>query len=140
MNTLKIAICQILAIDGDRAGNFVRIENALRQAARAHAQIACFPETALFGWVNSDAHDRAHPIPGADTDRLAALARTYDTYICIGLAEKDAHKLYDSAVLIDNHGKEMAKVVTNAAAKLNTPVIGTNLIGQITHGPWTGRL
>ncbi len=81
MNTLKIAICQILALDGDRAGNFVRIENALRQAARAHAQIACFPETALLGWVNPDAHDRAHPIPGADTDRLAALARKYDTYI-----------------------------------------------------------
>ena len=218
MNTLKIAICQILALDGDRAGNFVRIENALRQAARADAEIACFPETALLGWVNSDAHDRACPIPGADTDRLAALARTYDTYICIGLAEKDAHKLYDSAVLIDNHGeillkhrkinllaelmtppytpgadvavahtplgrigllicadtfqedllakmaalkpdillvpygwaapeqkwpdhgKEMAKVVTNAALKLNTPVIGTNLIGKITHGPWTGQI
>ncbi len=218
MNTLKIAICQILVLDGDRAGNFLRIENALRQAARAHAQIACFPETVLLGWVNSDAHDRAHPIPGADTDRLAALARKYDTYICIGLAEKDAHKLYDSAVLIDNegeillkhrkinllvelmtppytpgvdvavahtplgrigllicadtfaedllektaalkpdillvpygwaapdqqwpnHGKEMAKVVTNAAAKLNTPVIGTNSTGKITHGPWTGRI
>jgi len=218
MNTLKIAICQILALDGDRAGNFVRIENALRQAARADAQIACFPETVLLGWVNSDAHDRAHPIPGADTDRLAALARKYDIYICIGLAEKDAHKLYDSAVLIDNkgvvllkhrkinlltelmtppytpgadvavahtllgrigllicadtfaedllaktaalrpdillvpygwaapeqqwpdHGKEMAKVVTNAAGKLNTPVIGTNLTGKITHGPWTGHI
>jgi len=196
MNTLKIAICQILALDGDRAGNFVRIENALRQASRADAQIACFPETALLGWVNSDAHDCACPIPGADTDRLAALARKYDTYICIGLAEKDAGNLYDSAVLIDNHGKillkhrkinllaelmtppytpgehvavahtplgriallicadtfrddllekiahgkKMAKVVTNAAAKLNTPVIGTNLIGKITHGPWAGRI
>jgi len=217
MNTLKIAICQILALDGDRAGNFVRIENALRQASRADAQIACFPETALLGWVNSDAHDCACPIPGADTDRLAALARKYDTYICIGLAEKDAGNLYDSAVLIDNegvvllkhrkinllaelmtppytpgehvavantplgriallicadtfqddllektarlkpdillvpygwaapeqqwpnHGKEMAKVVTNAAARLNTPVIGTNSIGKTTHGPWAGR-
>ncbi len=218
MNRLKIAICQILALDGDRAGNFERIESALRQASRADAQIACFPETALLGWVNSDAHDCACPIPGADTDRLAELARKYDTCICIGLAEKDADKLYDSAVLIDNHGeillkhrkinllkelmtppytpgedvavahtplgriallicadtfqddllaktaalkpdillvpygwaapeqqwpdhgKEMAKVVTNAAGKLKTPVIATNLTGIITHGPWTGRI
>ncbi len=37
------------------------------------------------------------------------------------------------------HGQELERVVRNAARIINAPVIGTNLIGQITHGPWTGR-
>ncbi len=37
------------------------------------------------------------------------------------------------------HGKELERVVTNAARVCDAPVIGTNLIGQITHGPWAGR-
>jgi predicted amidohydrolase len=37
------------------------------------------------------------------------------------------------------HGKELERVVRNAARVINAPVIGTNLIGQITHGPWQGR-
>lgn len=29
---MKIAVCQIFSLDGDREGNVVRIENALREA------------------------------------------------------------------------------------------------------------
>ena len=64
MRTIQMAMCQIVCLDGDRAGNFVRIENALREAKAAQADIACFPETAILGWVNPEAHERAFPIPG----------------------------------------------------------------------------
>ena len=37
------------------------------------------------------------------------------------------------------HGKELERVVAEAAKTIGAPVIGTNLIGQITHGPWRGR-
>jgi predicted amidohydrolase len=37
------------------------------------------------------------------------------------------------------HGKELERVVANAAKVIGAPVVGTNLVGQITHGPWTGR-
>jgi predicted amidohydrolase len=37
------------------------------------------------------------------------------------------------------HGKQLERVVTNAAKIIGAPVIGTNLIGQITHGPWQGQ-
>jgi predicted amidohydrolase len=36
------------------------------------------------------------------------------------------------------HGKELERVVSNAARVIDAPVVGTNLVGQITHGPWTG--
>jgi len=211
-------MCQIFSLDGDRAGNFMRIENALREAKAAGAEIACFPETALLGWVNPDAHHRACPIPGADSNHLCKLAKAHDIYLCAGLEEKDGGKMYDSAVLIDNegrillkhrkinllaelmtppyaagesvdavetefgkigllicadthenkilkrmaalkpallivpygyaaeehqwpkHGKQLEKVVKNTARTTGAFVVGTNLVGEITNGPWRGRV
>src|SRR5271157_5921399 len=103
--TLRIAVCQILVIDGDREGNFRRIEYALDQAQAGGAQIAAFPESSILGWENPDAHRLATPIPGADSDRIAALARKYGIMIAIGLDEKDGGRLYDSAILIDKTGR-----------------------------------
>ena len=209
-------MCQIFSLDGDRAGNFVRIENAVAEARAAGAQIACFPETPLLGWVNPDAHERAFAIPGPDSRQLCKLAKAYDIYLCVGLEEKQEGKLYDSALLIDRrgrillkhrkiillaelmtppyspgesvdavetefgkvgllicadthensilkrmaklkpdllivpygyaaqeqkwpkHGRQLEKVVRNAAKKTGAAVVGTNLVGEITHGPWRG--
>ena len=218
MKTVRIAMCQIFCLDGDRWGNFVRIENAVREAKGAKADIACLPETALLGWVNPEAHERACPIPGPDSDRLCKLAKDYGIHLCVGLAEKDGKRLYDSALLIDNagqillkhrkinllselmsppytagdsvnavntafgkigllicadthedkilkrmaalepdlllvpygyaeaedawadHGKVLEKVVKNSAKKTGTLLVGTNLVGEITHGSWKGRV
>jgi len=218
MKMTKAAICQIFCLDGDRRGNLIRIESAIREAKDAGAEIACFPETAILGWVNPDAHKRAQPIPGEDSDKLCRLARDYELHLCIGLAEKKGRHLYDSAVLIDSkgnilikhrkinlltelmnppytagrnidvvetkfgkigllicadthdgkilermaalkpdlllipygyaaaesewpgHGKELEKVVINTAKKTGAFVIGTNLVGEITNGPWKGRI
>jgi predicted amidohydrolase len=218
MKTTKIAMCQIFSLDGDRAGNFVRVENAVREAKDAGAAIACFPEVVILGWVNPDAHKRAFPIPGADSDRLCRLASDYDIHLCVGLEEKEGRKLYDSALLIDNagrillkhrkinllaelmrppytpgesvgavetafgrigllicadthesrilnrmaalkpdlllvpygyaaeehewpgHARQLEKVVRNTARKTGAFVVGTNLVGEITKGPWRGRL
>jgi predicted amidohydrolase len=218
--SLRIAMCQIFSLDGDRSGNRVRIDNAVREAAAAGAQIVCFPETVMLGWVNPDAHERAHTIPGEDSDFLCRLAKDSDVFLCAGLAEKEGESpnLYDSVVLIDNrgeillkhrkiniltelmtspytpgkdvqvvetkygkigllicadtfkdeilsrmanlepdlllvpygwaapeskwpaHGKEMVKVVREAALKTGAYVFGTDLVGEITKGPWTGQV
>jgi predicted amidohydrolase len=218
-NTIKVAMCQIFVLDGDRMGNFVRIENAIAEAKAAGAQIACLPESIVLGWENPDAHRRAQPIPGNDTVRLGKLAQKYEIFICAGLDEKDEDKLYDSAVLIDDkgeillkhrklevlpelmdppytaakevnavvdtkfgkigllicadthknsildrmaklkpdlllipygyveeeqkwpdHGLQLQKVVKNAAMRTGAPVIGTNSVGEVTKGPWAGRI
>ena len=217
MSKIRVAMCQIVCLDGDRRGNFARTENAIREAKEAGADLACLPETAIYGWVNPDAHTRACPIPGEDSQRLCELARRYEVFLCAGLAEKDGERLYDSALLIDDagrillkqrkiillewlmtppyspgqevkvvqtrlgrigilicadthgqwilkrmaelqpdlelvpygyaaqedawpdHGRELERVVRNAAITIGAPVVGTNLVGQITHGPWTGR-
>lgn len=215
---VKIAMAQILCIDGDRAGNFVRIENALIEANKQNVEIIVFPESSILGWQNPDAHKRADPIPGDDSKRLCELAKKYGLFICIGLDEKEGDKLYDSAILINDngnlllkhrkfnvlpelmtppyslgkdinvaetkfgtigvlicadtfmdnmldimkskkpdlmlvpygwaapendwpeHGQELVKVVKNASRRIDCPVVGTDLIGQISRGPWTGMI
>jgi predicted amidohydrolase len=216
---IKIAMCQIFVQDGDREGNFVRIENAVAEAKKGGAKIACLPESIILGWENPDAHERACPIPGPDSDRLCALAGKYRIYICAGLDEKDGDKLYGAALLIDDagkillkhrklivlpelmdppysaakdvnavadtplgrigllicadthrddilekmaklkpdlllvpygyaeveqkwprHGKQLEYVVRKAARRTGSVVIGTDSVGQMTKGPWAGRI
>jgi len=123
---VRVAVCQILVIDGDRQGNFRRIEYALEAARANHADIATFPECSILGWENPDAHTLATPIPGADSDRIAALARKYGLMISIGLNEKDSSKLYDSAILMDKTGKLLSKYrKLNVLPKLMKPPYST---------------
>jgi len=213
---IRIAMCQIFCLDGDRSGNLARIENAIHEARQAEADIACFPETALFGWVNPEAHKRAHPIPGKDSEHLSRLANKYSIHLCIGIAEREDNRLYDSVILIDDrgkillkhrkmnilshlmtppytpgknvscvetrfgkigllicadtfkqdilarmaglkpdlllvpygwaakeedwpqHGQKLQNTVSKAAQITKAPVVGVDLVGEITHGPWTG--
>jgi predicted amidohydrolase len=215
---MKIAMCQIFTLDGDRRGNLVRIANAVHEAKEAEADVACLPEMALLGWVNPDAHEKAWPIPGPDSDALCKLAGDSNIFLCVGLAEKEDHCLYDAAILIDGngqiilkhrkinllselmtppytpgrdvdvvetkfgkigllicadthedyilrrmaalrpdlllvpygyaaeenewpgHGKVLGNVVRNTALQTGACVVGTNLVGQITHGPWKSRV
>ena len=62
---VRVAVCQTLCIDSDIEGNFRRVENALEAAAEQGAELACFPETALLGWINPEARglaDRGGPL------------------------------------------------------------------------------
>ncbi len=217
--SVRVAVCQILVIDSDREGNFRRIEYALEAAQARHADIAAFPESAILGWENPEAHRLATPIPGADSDRIAALARKYGLMIAIGLDEKDGGKLYDSAILVDKrgkllwkhrkinvlaelmdppyaegtpegigvvdteygrigllicadtfgdplfervkrlkpdlmlvpygwaaeidkwpgHAKELEHLISRRAAEIQCPLVGTDLVGVMSQGPWRGR-
>jgi predicted amidohydrolase len=104
-----IAMCQIVILDGDRSGNFIRIENAIVEAISKGAELICFPEAAMLGWLNSDAYTRACTIPGPDSDQLCGLAQKYAVYLCIGVEEFDSGRLFNSALLIDDRGQILLK-------------------------------
>jgi predicted amidohydrolase len=215
-----IAMCQIFILDGDRSGNFVRIENAIAEAKSKGAEFVCFPEATMLGWLNSDAHARACTIPGPDSDQLCGLAKKYGVYICIGVEEFELGRLFNSALLIDDsgqillkhrqvnipqklmsppysagsesniaaaktrfgkigllicadthredlldrmatlkpnlllvpygyaeeeqkwpaHGEQFHNTVINAAKRTGAAVLGTNLVGRISRGPWSGKV
>jgi len=106
---VKVAIAQIFYLDGDRAGNLVRIENAITEAKGQGAEIVAFPESCLLGWENPAAHQRACPLPGRDSDELCALARKHQVFLCVGLDEKEGEKLFGACLLIDDAGNILLK-------------------------------
>jgi predicted amidohydrolase len=215
-----IAMCQIFLLDGDRSGNFVRIENAIAEAKAKGAELICFPEATMLGWLNSDAHARACTIPGPDSEQLCELAKKYGVYLCIGVEEFELGRLFNSVLLIDDrgqillkyrqinipqklmsppysagnesdiatvntrfgrigllicadthredildrmaalklnlllvpygyaeeelkwpaHGEQFHNAVINAAKRTCAAVLGTNSVGRISRGPWSGRI
>ncbi|MBN1419446.1 MAG: hypothetical protein JXP34_11760 [Planctomycetes bacterium] len=216
---VRVAVCQIRVTDGDIEGNTARIAAAAAEAARGGAQIACFPETALIGWIHPKAHALARPIPGPLSDAIGSIARRNRVFIAIGLTERVSGGIHDAAILVGPDGRILAKhrkintlgelmdppylrgrpsdigtadtaigrigllicadtfvedhlrrlrerrpdvvvvpygwaapreawpahgetlegTVLRAARTIGAPVIGPNLIGEITCGPWTGR-
>ena len=131
-NVVRVAVCQTFCIDSDRDGNFRRIEYAVEAAARQKAQLACFPETAVLGWINPEAHRLAEPIPGAISQRISELARKHKLMICIGLSEKDGEKLYDSVILVDSDGNILSKHrKVNTLVELLDPPYARGTIDEI---------
>ena len=119
-------------IDSDREGNFRRIEYALETARAGHADIATFPESCVLGWENPDAHKLGTPIPGADSDRIAALAQKYGLMIAIGLDEKVGDQLYGSAILVDKTRMILAKHrKLNVLAELMDPPYSVGSVDDI---------
>jgi predicted amidohydrolase len=104
-----IAIGQILCIDGDHFGNLQKIEKAVEYAKIKKAEIIVFPESVIYGWVNPDAHFKAIPIPGDDSDFLCKIAKKHSIFIFIGLDENENNNLFDSAILIDDNGEILLK-------------------------------
>ena len=37
------------------------------------------------------------------------------------------------------HGKRLEETVSRAAQQVGVPLVGTDSVGMISHGPWTGR-
>jgi N-carbamoylputrescine amidase len=214
----RVAMAQIYCIDSDREGNLRRIENAVAEASKEGAEIVCFPETSLYGWVNAKAHELAGPIPGKDTEALARIAQQHGVFLSVGVSEKDGDLLFDSVVLFDDkgslilkhrkmnvlthlmtppytrgetvdvvetkfgrvgmlicadtfheetvqrmagkqpdlllvpygwaanagdwpeHGPSLRDTIARAAKTIDCPIVGTNLVGSISSGPWQGMI
>jgi predicted amidohydrolase len=217
--SVKVAVCQIRCGDSEVEGNIERITGAVEEAADKGAQIAAFPETVFIGWVNTDAHKLAEPIPGRFTDVVCQLAQKHRIMISIGLTERADGGIYDSMILVGAdgrillkhrkintmpelmtppylegkkeditavdtplgrigamicadsfidehheimkslrpdlllipygwaadksewpaHGKKLEETVCRIAKNVGVPVVGTNLLGEITRGPWKGK-
>lgn len=105
--TLKAALT-VHRVVADPAANIATIERMAHAAADGGARLVVFSETALTGFVGTDApaHDRplAQPIPGPATECLAAVAQARRLWLALGLYERAGRRLYDAAVLLGPDG------------------------------------
>lgn len=109
MNNIKIAMIQARVAFGRQADNFARAHDLLLAACAQGAQVAVLPECFDLGWTCSQAPQLAQPIPGPSSDTLCSWAREQRIYLAAGLTERDADKLYNTAVFISPDGEILLK-------------------------------
>ena len=106
--TVKVACVQAEPAILDRAATIEKLAVLTAEAAAAGAQLVVFPETfvpaypssvwskALAGWANPAAKEafalfarESLAVPGADADRLGAIAREHGVWLVTGVSEVD---------------------------------------------------
>ncbi len=105
----NIGMGQMLVVGGVYQENLSRALKMVQVAREKDCSIVVLPETLDTGWLHPNLHEMAKPIPGATSDILCQAAQDNGVYIVAGITEKDGHKLYNTAILIDQNGEILLK-------------------------------
>ncbi len=81
----------------------------IAEAAENGCLIVVLPECLDLGWTHPSALEMAQPIPGPTFDRLATAAARRGIHVVAGLTERDALRIYNTAVLIGPDGELLLK-------------------------------
>lgn len=81
----------------------------LAEAARQHADLVVLGETVPTANVKARPEETAEPIPGPSTKYFADLAKQHHLHIVLSIYERDAHLIYNTAVLLGPDGKLIGK-------------------------------
>lgn len=81
----------------------------IAEAAAQQADLVVLPETLTYYASGGTYADAAEPIPGPSTEYFGQLAKRHDLYLVAGLLERDAHLIYNVAVLIGPDGQIVGK-------------------------------
>jgi predicted amidohydrolase len=82
-----------------------QFEPFIAEAGEQDVDLIVLPETLTYYNTGLSFAECAEPIPGPSTAYFGRLAREYDLYIVAGLLERDAHLIYNVAVLIGPDGE-----------------------------------
>jgi predicted amidohydrolase len=102
----RLAMIQMRVEGGRKDHNLRHATELVARAVSAGAQVALLPEALTLGWTHPSARDEADAIPdGESCQRLRECARRQGSYVCAGLVERAAERVFNAAVLIDPEGR-----------------------------------
>jgi predicted amidohydrolase len=103
--TLTVAVVSSHSVFADTDANIRHFESLIKQASSRGARLVCFPELSLTSYSTSKEVLRAaEEIPGPSTARLERIARAENTYLSVGMAEKDGNTHHITQVLVGPDG------------------------------------
>jgi predicted amidohydrolase len=109
MKKVKLGLGQLLVEGGEPDRNIARAVSMIEKAAANQCDIILLPETFDLAWTHPSAQSEAHPIPGPYSDILCREAAKHKIFICAGLTEKTADRVYNTAILINRSGEIILK-------------------------------
>lgn len=106
MTNCTIALAQINAPVKKIEENLETIQEAVRRAAEAGADIICFPELTVCGYcLGSYVTQLAEPIPGPITNRVESIAKRSGITVIVGMAEQhDSTKVLNTELVVSPEG------------------------------------
>jgi nitrilase len=124
----RIAVVQAGSVLFDTPATLAKLERLAAEAAASGAQLAVFPEAFVGGYpkfmgfgatlgTRSDEgrdqfrayFDCAIPVPGPETDRIAAAAAAHGLHLVVGVIERGGSTLYCTALTFGPDGALLAK-------------------------------
>ena len=90
-------------------GNCRQFAPLIQQAADQKADLVVLPETLTQSGLAQTYAEVAEPVPGPSSEYFGELARRHNLYIVAGLVEREAHLIFNVAVLIGPDGKVAGK-------------------------------
>ena len=125
---LRVSAVQAGSVLFDTSATLERFEGLLVRAAKDKPDLVVFPEAFIGGYpkghhfgapVGSRSpegrewfrryFDSAITVPGAETDKIAKLAKQHGTDIVVGIIERDGGTLYCTALCYSKHGTLLGK-------------------------------
>jgi len=100
---VRLALAQLLPAWEDPGTNLGAVDEAAERAADAGADLAIFPEQALFGW-DPESVRGAEPVGGPLTQALRAVARRYAIALVCTIREAGEDGVRNTAVAVDAGG------------------------------------
>lgn len=102
----RLALIQMRVDGGQQAANLKRAGERIAAAAGQGAKVVLLPEAMNLGWTHPSARMKAEQIPAGESVRgFQELARRHQVYLCAGLVERAAERIYNAAVLIGPDGE-----------------------------------
>jgi nitrilase len=120
--TVKVACVQAQSVAFDRAATIDKLDGIAGEVARNGARLALFPEAFipvypssrwarfLAGWADgTNAWARlaqeSITVPGPDSDRLGAIAKTHSLWLAVGANELERGTIYNSLLVYSPQGE-----------------------------------
>ncbi len=103
--TLTVAVVSSHSEFCDVEANLKHFESLIKEAKGRGARLVCFPELALMAYsTEKEILDVAEQIPGPSTAKLEAIARSFDVYLSVGMAEKAGEEYHIAQAVIGPDG------------------------------------
>jgi predicted amidohydrolase len=114
--------------------NLTKTLQLIDKYSQKNAELIVFPECSLSGYCFKsleEAKTSAEKIPGPTTDAIALKAKETNTFVVIGLLEKEGNRIYNAAVMIDNDGN-----ISHKYRKTHLPYLGVDRFAHAGEDPF----
>jgi predicted amidohydrolase len=102
---LRIAAVQMNALLGRRGQNLAVHRRYIERAARAKADLVCFPELSVSGhFCHNDSWKESEPLEGPSVIALTKWAREFNILVSAGIAERVGSVAYNAQVILGPNG------------------------------------